>query len=918
MKIDADNALTKHSKKKDQVFVQKSDHHLLICHFNIKQNLFEPKKGNRQEMFNFNHPEGWIKYKKLTAGSYLTKSFKGVNLHEEGRIWLKRFKNILHRSFRKIRMTNKLPFDIIHELMVKKAKFYEDMNIIKLSQIYNEKQKVNLLSKCMDVISSFDFEIAQLTSEKNAKKIKSHFLGLSQNGKFSAGKMWQLRKKLNLNSKGNDFPIAKSDSHGNLITTKQGIIRLYEEEYKQRLSQSPPHHGLETLQILKENLFRLRLKISSLMNVDKWTNNELLSITKKLKNKKARDCDGIIYELFKPGNCGSDVINSLLCLFNNIKEELTIPDFFQNMKITSIYKSKGLKTLLSNERSIFNLSKPRNLIDKLIYENIYKIIDQNMSCSNVGGRRGRSMRDQLFIIYSIINEVVHGKGKNIDIQSTDIVQAFDKMNFYETHNDLWDVGIQDKMFALIAQLDRTCKVSVKTPCGETEKFTLNDLIMQGSTFGSIKCSVQIDTLGREHVSKDTGLVLYSYKNMVDIPPLCLADDILGVSNCGIESIELNAAINAKVESKKLNMGHDKCFRLHIASRRSTSECNNSLKVHNLEMKNAKKIKYLGDFLNSLGNLEDTISDRNQKAIGLRSQLASILKSISLGVHFFEVAMILRDSSYLNALLCNSESWGYLTKKQLETFESADCQFFQICFQSSSKTIREAYYLETGKLRLKHIFVKRRMMFLFNILKREPSDTLFKTYQAQKISPTRYDWFLTITQNKAEYKILLSDDEIRQMSKFQFKKYLETRIFQHSYEELFECKKSKLQNILQSIKLGKNKRIIMQNYLKSNILSVDEKQFAFNLRCRNFMVKSNFKTQYEDDMKCRICLEEDSYEDEEHTFFLCSVLLKDHSTDAEIKFEHLYGDLEEQIRAIKYFKQIADKRQLFLEIRNENC
>ena len=92
MKIDADNALTKHSKKKDQVFVQKSDHHLLICHFNIKQNLFEPKKGNRQEMFNFNDPEGWIKYKKLTSENNLTKCFKGVNVNEEGRIWLKKLK----------------------------------------------------------------------------------------------------------------------------------------------------------------------------------------------------------------------------------------------------------------------------------------------------------------------------------------------------------------------------------------------------------------------------------------------------------------------------------------------------------------------------------------------------------------------------------------------------------------------------------------------------------------------------------------------------------------------------------------------------------------------------------------------------------------------------------------------------------
>ena len=373
--------------------------------------------------------------------------------------------------------------------------------------------------------------------------------------------------------------------------------------------------------------------------------------------------------------------------------------------------------------------------------------------------------------------------------------------------------------------------------------------------------------------------------------------------------------NAKIESKKLSMGPDKCFKLHIANKKSVSECTNSLKVHNLEMQNAKKIKYLGDYLNSFGNLDDTINDRSQKAIGLRSQLSSILKTISLGVYYFEVAMILRESSYLNALLFDSESWCYLTKKQLETFESADCQYFQICFQSKSKTAREAYFLETGKLRLKHIFVKRRMMFLFNILKRDPRDILRKTYVAQQLYPTNFDWFLTITKNREEYKILLSDDDISKMSKSQFKKYLENKVFQYSFDELFDCKKSKVYNILKTIKYGRNKKIFMQDYLKTNILSVAEKQFAFDLRCRNFLVKSNYKSQHEDDMRCRICLEEDSFEDEEHIFFLCPVLLKDHPIDSEIKFEHIYGDLDELTKAVKYFIRIAEKRNFLLDLRS---
>ena len=68
-------------------------------------------------------------------------------------------------------------------------------------------------------------------------------------------------------------------------------------------------------------------------------------------------------------------------------------------------------------------------------------------------------------------------------------------------------------------------MTVKTPCGETKPFTINERVLQGSVFGSIKCSVQVETLGREHLSDDSGFGLYSYKGMVEIPAL-------GAVECG--------------------------------------------------------------------------------------------------------------------------------------------------------------------------------------------------------------------------------------------------------------------------------------------------------------------------------------------------------------------------------------------------
>ena len=53
-------------------------------------------------------------------------------------------------------------------------------------------------------------------------------------------------------------------------------------------------------------------------------------------------------------------------------------------------------------------------------------------------------------------------------------------NYKLIHNNLWDVGVKDDKFALIAKLDENAEVVVKTPCGVTDQFNLKRLVMQGS------------------------------------------------------------------------------------------------------------------------------------------------------------------------------------------------------------------------------------------------------------------------------------------------------------------------------------------------------------------------------------------------------------------------------------------------------
>ena len=157
----------------------------------------------------------------------------------------------------------------------------------------------------------------------------------------------------------------------------------------------------------------------------------------------------------------------------------------------------------------------------------------------------------------------------------------------------------------------------------------------------------------------------------------------------------------------------------------------------------------------------------------------------------------------------------------------------------------------------------------------------------------------------------------QLSKGQFKKVVEKQINRKSYLELSESRKSKGQDILKSLKPNKIWKIPMQEYLKSNQLTTAQKKHLFYLRSFSYDLKSNYKNQFGDKMSCRICEEDGSIENEFHTFFACKVLLKDMQIPSDLSFDHIFGHLEEQIRAIQYFSLIMKRRDPILKLKAMN-
>ena len=597
-----------------------------------------------------------------------------------------------------------------------------------------------------------------------------------------------------------------------------------------RLTPNPISEDLQELKNLKEYLFSLRKRLAEKEISEDWTLDDLEKVLKSLKNNKARDAHGHIYELYK--YAGYDLKFSMLRMFNLMKRRQIYPTIFQPSNISSFYKKKGDKSDLNNDRGVFNVVKIRSVLDKLIYNDIYDTVDSSMSSSNIGARRNRNIRDHLFVINGILNDVRQKKNScGIDLGIYDIYKCFDKMCYAETANDLYKAGVKDDKFILIANSNKECQVAVKTPWGGlTERVTLKEIEMQGTVLSNIKCSIQIDSLGKDCITENKGI--YKYKGCTSIPPLSMVDDVVTISNCGVDSIKVNAIVQAKVETKQLELGHTKCFNMHIG-KKDKHLCP-SLSIHGAEMLTSDRETYLGDLLTTDNKIDQNIIARCNKGMGKINGIISLLQEVSFGPHYFKMAILFRSSMLLSSMLCNSEVLYGITKSHIERLEQVDRIFFRRLFQVPNCTAIEAFYLETSTISIRHLLMGRRLMFLWDIIHKTESELVKKVFYSQKSFAVKNDWVLQIQNDLSDCDISLTENEILKMRRTSYKKLVTEKIKLSSAHYLLSLKESHSK----STHLTYSKE--MQPYLRNESLTSDLKKLMFRLKNRLINVKINLK------------------------------------------------------------------------------
>ena len=403
--------------------------------------------------------------------------------------------------------------------------------------------------------------------------------------------------------------------------------------------------------------------------------------------------------------------------------------------VTNLYKNKGEHFLYNSYRGIFRTPVLRNILDKLMYNEEYPEIDSNLSDSNVGGRRNRNVRDNIFVMNAVMNEGKKNPKEPLDINVYDAFKCFDSLWLSECINDLYDSGLRNDKLALIYASNRNANIAIKTSNGTTERFIIKDKVMQGTVWSGLMCTNTMDKLCK-HVYKNQSLQ-YQYRGKVGVPPQEMVDDIVTVSKCGATSVAINACVNSFIEQKKLKLNPEKCAKIHVGRKSSESNCPKNL-VHKEQMKHSDKEKYLGDYLTKEANSKETIKSRIIRGHAVLSQMTAFLNDIPLGKYRTEVGLTLRHAWFLNGCLFNSEVWSGYHKSDIDELEKIDRQILRLIIGAQAKVPTEMLYLETSEIPVKYVRSVRRLVYLNTFLKRHDAKITKKVYVAMKENPLKYD------------------------------------------------------------------------------------------------------------------------------------------------------------------------------------
>ena len=256
---------------------------------------------------------------------------------------------------------------------------------------------------------------------------------------------------------------------------------------------------------------------------DVFTLDELRSAIASLHNDKARGWDEIPNECWK--NASQGILDSLLVLFNMIKDHGRLPEKFNHGLITLIHK-KGPAELLSNYRPLTVNISMYGIYSRMLNNRLGTVTEEHNLLGEVqsGFRKNRSAADNLFVLNTILAKAKEN-GQQVHKSFVDIKKAYDSVSREILWDKLAKLGFGPVFIRCLKVIYSDDCITTSIGGRKTRPIYLSRGVRQGCSLSPLLFALYISDLGNDLCKSGEGFDIED----VNICSLFFADDIVLLS-----------------------------------------------------------------------------------------------------------------------------------------------------------------------------------------------------------------------------------------------------------------------------------------------------------------------------------------------------------------------------------------------------
>ena len=308
--------------------------------------------------------------------------------------------------------------------------------------------------------------------------------------------------------------------------------------------------------------------------------------------------------------------------------------------------------------------------------------------------------------------------------------------------------------------------------------------------------------------------------------------------------------------------------------------------------------YLGDVISKDGSNLKNVKSRVGKGVGIISQIINILETVSFGKYYFQIAMTLRETMFLNGILTNAEIWYNLKKSELEEFEELDRCLLRKVFGTQISCPKEALQLESGTISISTLIKSRRINYLHYLVKENMKSMLSQFFHVQLNCEVKNDWTTQVKLDMEDFGIPFDLDYIKSKSENTFKKLVKVKAQEYELNKCNSMKGSKMERTFHA-------RLEMQSYLKLKDITPEDAKLIFAYRTRMAKFSENFRGPHGPKL-CPLCL---SHLDNQQMAFNCPVIKP--KLDEKGKYDYIFRSQipRETIKNLKIITRLREENMV---------